>query len=199
MNNITREEWLENASLLINEYILQPQEVSLPENVKVSVGFPSGSQTAIGQAWDKECSINGETFFIFISPTLGEDMINTLQVLAHECLHLAVGIDQKHGGEFKRVARRIGFEGKLTATYAVEGTPFYEQLQNILHKMEKEYGPYPHVPFVKKMKPRKEREKNIKFFSPENPEYIVSVKESVVENYGPPLDPEGVEMEILDS
>lgn len=199
MSNITREEWLTEAAKLINEQILNPKDVSLPDNVKISVGFPFGSQKAIGQAWDKECSVDEQTFYIFISPTLGDDMINTLQVLAHEALHCAVGLDQKHGGEFKRVARLIGFEGKLTATYAEENTFFYEQLKCILKQMEDEYGPYPHTPLVKKTKPRKEREKNIKFFSPNTPEYIVTVKESVVEAYGHPQDFDGVEMEIMEA
>lgn len=198
-NTMSREEWLTEASNLINSHIMQKNETQLPEKWRVSVGFPSGSPNAIGQAWDKESSLDNQTFNMFISPTLGEDKIQLLHVLCHEMLHLCVGLDQKHGGEFRRLARKIGFEGRMTATYAAEGSDHYNDLKCVLDTMETKYGPYPHTPLVRKTKPRKEREKNIKFVSPMNAEYVVSVKESVFDMYGPPLDPEGNEMEVLES
>jgi hypothetical protein len=198
MSNISREEWLTEATKIIGKEIMQKNETQLPEKWRVSVGFPVGSQTAIGQAWDKEACQDNETFNMFISPTLGEDKIQLLHVICHEILHCCVGIDQKHGGEFKRIARKIGFEGKLTATYASEGSDHYNDLQRILEVIEAEHGPYPHVPLIKKTKVRKEREKNIKFFSPTNPEYVVSVKEGILEAFGEPKDYEGNEMQPVE-
>jgi len=192
--NRTREDWLREAAILLNEDILSKYKTCLPELWKVSVGFPS-SASAIGQAWDKEACEDGKTHHIFISPELGNhDKVQLLQVLLHECIHIAVGIDQKHGGEFKRVARDIGLEGRLTATYVSSDNPLYQQLLDIYHAVGWEY---PHVTLKKNAKPKKEREKTQTVLVSVNDEgYVVKIKNDVLESLGFPVDPWGDEMVV---
>ena len=192
----TREDWLMQASKLIETQILSPQGASMPEKYDIGVGFPSVTK-AIGQAWSKDASVDENTYHILIAPTLGnKDIINMLQVLLHEMIHCSVGIDQKHGGEFKRVARAVGLEGRLTATYVSEGSDLYNQLKSVSEQVGWEY---PHQEIVLKPKETKPRAKNfVQLVSPNNPEYIVKMKKDIYEAMGAPVDPEGDEMEILE-
>lgn len=197
MTTKTREDWLTEATMLIELQILNKHELSLPDLWTVSVGFPAGSAKAIGQAFDKEACVDKKTHQMFISPVLGNhDIINLLHVILHESLHLAVGIDQKHGGAFKRKAREIGLEGKLTATYVSPDTPLYAVLQQI----EKDIGyEYPHEAMIKQEKPKKDRVSNFAVLvSPEYPTYIIKIKKDVLEEFGFPCDPEGNVLEVLE-
>lgn len=198
---ISREEWLRLLVLRIEKEILNEHNYSLPEYWSVGVGFPSVPK-AIGQAWDKEACSDKKTHHIFISPILGdtnpENIVNLMQVLLHEVIHITVGIDQKHGGDFKKLAREIGLEGRLTATYVSPDNPLYNKLENIYYSVSNEVGHgYPHEVIIPLFKPKKEREKQIKLVSKSNPEYIVKSKQSMIENYGYPKDPWGEEMEYL--
>lgn len=189
---MTREDWLKEATLLIEQQILMEQNVNLPLDWTVSVGFPYGNTRAIGQAWDKAASADDKTHNIFISPILGkDDIVNLLQVLLHEAIHIAVGVDQKHGGEFKRVARSVGLEGKLTATFVSPNTVLYNRLLAIAEKL----GEYPHEQIQLKTKEKKKRESNfITLVSTNNPEYTLKIKKQIVEEHGYPLDSDGDEM-----
>jgi len=189
---LSREEWLEKAANLINDILLAKEGVSLPEKWKVSVGFPSRA-TAIGQAWDKAASEDEQTYQMFISPVLGNhDQIQLVQVLLHECIHLAVGNDQKHGGEFKRVARNLGLEGRLTATYVSPDNPLSATLKQIYDLVGEGY---PHTSIKKQAKTPKKRDSNfLKFVSENYPSYEVKIKKDLVEDFGIPKDPDGLEM-----
>jgi len=196
-NNLSREDWLKQAAIVIEKEILSKHSISLPQNWTVSVGFPAGSPKAIGQAWDKESCDDKKTYSMFISPILGnQDKVNMLQVLLHEMIHIAVGIDQKHGGEFKRVARLVGLEGRLTATYVSETNPLYSKLKDIYSQVG---WAYPHEVLIPKYKLKKERKSNmVKLVSVSNPEYIVKIKKDIFENEGAATDPYGEEMIILE-
>lgn len=193
----TREEWLREAAILIEKDILSKQLVSLPEQWTVSVGFPFGSAKAIGQAWDKESSEDKQTHQMFISPVLGNhDIVQMLQVLLHEMIHLAVGVDQKHGGMFKTVARNIGLEGRLTATYVSDNNPLYAQLQSIASAVGWQY---PHKTIVKNVKAKKERKSNIvKLVSPQDSSYTVKMNKNLMESFGVPKDAWGNQMELAE-
>jgi len=195
--DVTREVWLKEATLLIEKQILSKHNIKLPENWTVSVGFPAGSPKAIGQAWDKESCDDKKTYSLFISPVLGnQDKVNLLQVLLHEIIHIAVGIDQKHGGEFKRVARLVGLEGRLTATYVSESNPLHAQLENVYNDVG---WAYPHEVLLPKFKPKKERQSNIlQLVSPSDSEYIIKMKKDIFENEGAPFDRNGEEMIVVE-
>ena len=102
----------------VRAHIRDAANVGVPENTKVSCGFPGGgsARTRIGECWSPTASA-GEVNEIFISPVLS-DANDVLAVLVHEAVHAAVGVACGHKGEFRRVAIASGLVGKMTATTA---------------------------------------------------------------------------------
>lgn len=210
---MNREQWLRTAAERLDLAVLAPQGARLPEHWAISVRFPRGSRKAIGQAWPAGTAADGKTHHILISPILGnEDIVNLLQVVLHECIHVAVGNKHGHGGEFKRVARAVGLEGKLTATTVSEGSVLYKQLE----ALAKELGPYEHVTLVPRARMRggetprvpdggdegggeeapKKQRGWVRYQSTREPKYTVVVSPKSVEEWGAPRDPWGIEMEV---
>lgn len=113
----TREDWL-NAFIDRARPVFEAANAPLPVNVRVAVGFTSrGVKGArIGECWSDSASEDGH-FEIFIKPTL-DGAARICDVLSHELVHAAVGIQAGHGPAFKRVALAIGLTGKMTATTA---------------------------------------------------------------------------------
>ena len=114
----------------------------LPTKIRASCGWPSKSGLAIkkkriGEAWSATCS-GDETFEVFISPVL-QETVEVLATLVHELVHCAVGVEAKHGSAFRKVAKAIGLEGKMTATTA--GPVLMERLKGIMEKI----GKFPHA------------------------------------------------------
>lgn len=137
----TREEWL-NA--FAREAAPQFEEAGfpLPSNVRISIGFPSAGAKgrAIGECWASVCSSDGH-FEIFLKPTLETDS-RIADVLTHELVHAAVGLDKKHGPVFKRCATKLGLGGKMTATVATDA--WHAWAEPILAKL----GPMPGAPLA---------------------------------------------------
>jgi hypothetical protein len=67
------------------------------------------------------------------------DPIVVAAILAHELVHAAVGLECGHKGAFRKVATRIGLEGKMTATWP--GAAFKSNVAPILAAV----GPLPHA------------------------------------------------------
>jgi hypothetical protein len=113
----TREAFL-NAFIEAARPHFERVNAPLPSNVRVAVGFTSrGSRgNRIGECWSDAASGDGH-FEIFIKPTL-TDAYKICDVLTHELIHAAVGLDAGHGATFKRVATSLGLEGKASATVA---------------------------------------------------------------------------------
>jgi hypothetical protein len=110
---LTREGWLELAIEKLWP-LFKRHGAPLPQNIRVTVGFTSrGGEKAIGQVWS-DISSAGNVFEIFIHPSLLQ--AKALGVLVHELVHVAVGIDKKHGEVFKNLATKVGLTGKMTAT-----------------------------------------------------------------------------------
>jgi len=140
----TREEWLNAANGLLHGLFTQ-HGATIPDNIRISCGFPFGrrgitSLNAIGQAWPASLSM-GNVIELFISPVL-DDAKRVLDILAHECVHAAVGNDKGHGPVFKALAEAIGLTGKMTATVA--GPEFLEWSEEALEKL----GDYPHQKLI---------------------------------------------------
>jgi hypothetical protein len=136
----TREQWLEAAiTALRSDFVAQG--ATIPSTVKVSVGWPLGKRggkcQTIGQAFSANCSARGynETF---ISPAINDSTI-VLSTLVHELVHHVVGVEQGHNATFGALARKLGLEGKLTATTAGAA------LQARLNALAQELGEYPHA------------------------------------------------------
>jgi hypothetical protein len=139
----TREEYLLEACNLMKP-LFEAKNAPLPE-VRVSTGFPSVKALAaksmrIGECWDKTASADGKSQ-IFISPMLDNvtGPQGVLSTLAHELVHAQVGCACGHKGPFKKLAKAIGLEGKMTSTNA--GPDLTETIECIAEKL----GPYPHA------------------------------------------------------
>lgn len=149
---MNREEWLLKCTdELRPDFIRVGAE--LPVKLRASCGWPSKSGLApkkprIGEAWSATCS-GDETFEIFISPVL-QDTTVVLATLVHELTHTSVGIEAKHGSAFKKVAKAMGLEGKMTSTSA--GDRLVERLKEVLAKI----GPYPHAELKFSNAPKKQ-------------------------------------------
>ncbi len=137
----TREEWL-NAFVDYARPKFAEAGAPLPDKVRVSIGFTSKGNRGrvIGQCWHNEASADGH-FEIFIKPTL-DGAARIADVVTHELVHAAVGIDEGHGPNFKRVAKALGLGGKMTATVAEQA--WYEWALPVLDAL----GPMPYAPLV---------------------------------------------------
>lgn len=181
---MNREAWLNKAKeLLERKYFSKPSK-ALPPKLAISCGIPKGSSKAIGQCWDPTVTKDGTTQ-IFICPSQ-DDPIEILQILLHELIHACVGLSCGHKGDFARMARAVGLQGKLTATVVHKGTP----LHNELDAMARKIGPYPHKAMTKQKRVVK-RVKRVTLVSPQDPEYRVTICQSVLQEHGPPTDPWG--------
>jgi hypothetical protein len=134
----TRETWLAEFTRR-SKKIFAGAGAPLPDKIRMSVGFPSAGirGKAIGECWTDTCSEDG-TFEIFITPTIA-DPSRIADILTHELVHAAVGIDARHGPKFKRVAVAVGLQGKMTATVA--GERWHEWANPVLAAI----GPLPHA------------------------------------------------------
>ncbi|MBT7609410.1 MAG: hypothetical protein HN576_06625 [Bacteriovoracaceae bacterium] len=131
---LIREEWLNKAIDFFYSDLMSCFDKS---KTRASVGFPKNSKTAIGQVWSSLCS-KDETFEVFINPEIG-NTVRALDILAHELTHINVGLDMGHNHVFAREVKRLGLEGRPTATYA--GEAFKQSAEEFI-KLE---GEYPHA------------------------------------------------------
>lgn len=187
---MNREEWLNTFLKKLYPHF-KDQGFNVPPNIRVSVGFPSKGvkSKTIGECWDSECS-NDQQFEIFIHPNQ-DNAVKVGGILVHEIAHAVVGIDAKHGPEFKACALKVGLCGKMKST---EETP--ELLQK-LEAIVKEIGPYPHSKLI--LPPKAETPKAngpIKAVCPtEECGYHVRISPKWVEEKGFPVCPCGEQME----
>jgi hypothetical protein len=185
---MNREEWLLGAKDHIAERFFNKPSKRLPAKLALSCGIPKGSSRAIGQCWDPRVAADGTTH-IFVCPSL-DNPIEVLGTLLHELVHACVGIKEGHGGQFARMAREVGLCGKLTSTVVEEGTDLHMFLLGVVGLL----GPYPHKAMNKQGTKRKAVRTAVRLYSSEIPGYSVSIKASVLEEMGYPLDPDGNEM-----
>lgn len=137
----TREEWLNAAAQAVRPLFDEQGAADYPK-FRVSCGFPKGGRGAIGQAWTPSAS-GDATAELFISPKLEElvkvGSAGVLDVLVHELIHAVVGNEAGHKGPFRKLAKAIGLQGKMTATVTDEA------LANRLLELTAALGPYPHA------------------------------------------------------
>ena len=131
----TRESWLTAGIEHLGTDFDQAGE-PLRRGVRVSVGFPRGRRSAIGQCFSTTASTDG-TNHVFISPVL-EDAVETLAVVCHELVHVVDDCRSGHRGNFARIARALGLQGPMRATRPTA------RLAARLSELVDELGPYPH-------------------------------------------------------
>lgn len=133
----TREDWL-NAFVTYARAEFLTRGFSLPDRIRVSVGFTSGGRRgkSVGECWSDDASADGY-FEIFLRPSTQSDA-RIADILTHELCHAAVGIAEGHGKRFGACARAVGLDGKLTATHA--GQHWYAWALPVLTEL----GPMPY-------------------------------------------------------
>jgi len=137
----TREEWLVACAAAVRPLFDEQGAPDYPK-FRVSCGFPKGGRRAIGEAWTPDSSGDG-TAELFVSPEL-ETLVEAgsagvVDVLVHELIHAVVGNEHGHKGPFRKLAKGIGLEGKMTATVA--GNELADKLLHLIAPL----GPYPHA------------------------------------------------------
>jgi uncharacterized protein YjaZ len=83
--HILREAWLTKLVGIMGETLFKPHGYEVPEKLRISVGWPRGKRTVIGQHWQPSCSADG-SHEIFISPRLA-DAVEVAATVAHEVGH----------------------------------------------------------------------------------------------------------------
>ena len=136
---ITREEWLERAVSALRP-LFKRAGAPIPTKVRVACGFPSrnaraSSRQTIGECHDSDA---GGVPQVFISPAVAEP-VQVAAILVHELIHAAIGCEHGHGPVFRKLALKLGLEGKMTATVA--GADFAADLKLLTGKL----GKYPHA------------------------------------------------------
>lgn len=194
----TREQWLEAAVQKLQPLFKQAEYVFKTEfpSVRVSVGWPSKGGTAkkskvIGQCWSTKAASDGVAQ-VFISPTMGEDLVHTLGVLVHELVHAWDDCASGHKGKFAIAAKTLGLVGKMTESNVGES------LRTVLQQVIDELGEFPHAPLIPS-EMDKERKKQttrmIKLVAPDCCDYTVRTTQKWIDE-GLPLCPHNVTMEV---
>jgi hypothetical protein len=118
-NAATREAWL-NSFVQSARPIFAGAGYPLPDKVRVSVGFTSTGARgkSIGECWSDAASEDGY-FEIFIRPNANSDA-RIADILTHELIHAAIGLEAGHGKAFKAAMNALGLEGRVTSTTAGE-------------------------------------------------------------------------------
>jgi hypothetical protein len=136
----TREDWLNALADEFRVIFFNKKVAPALPKIRISCGFPKGKRTAIGQCWSNLCS-KDKTYEIFIHP--GEaDGLRVGDILLHECIHAAVGLECGHKGTFRKVALACGLTGAMPATTASD------ELKKTLTGIIEKIGKYPHAKLV---------------------------------------------------
>lgn len=91
----------------------------------------------IGQCWASHTTAD-KTPQVFVSPVLS-DAGQVLETLTHELIHAWDDCKSGHRGDFAKLAKRVGLEGKMTATHAGDA------LKARLDEIAAQLGDYPHA------------------------------------------------------
>lgn len=184
---MNREAWLEAAVAKLRPVFIGAG-YTLPEIIRVSVGWPSAGGLAnkkrvIGQCWYGQMS-KDKNPQLFISPLLDQvtDPAGVLPTLVHEIGHVAAGADAKHGPRFKTMMKKVGLEGKPTATTA--GADLIERLI----VLAEELGPFPHSCIIP-VKVPKTQTTRMRKITCETTGYLVRSTKKWIEEIGVPICP----------
>ena len=191
MNYATREEWLVAAIAEMRPWYRE-LGVGLPENIRVSCAWAKGARKgAIAWCWKTEASADGATE-LQVSPEKAV-AFDVLAALTHELIHASDNGASKHGGHFRETAKRMGLEGKMTATYA--GNDLTDRLTALAAQL----GPYPHAtlnPATPIDGEKKQTTRMLKIVCPMDGYTVRSTRKWI--EVGLPYCPCGMEMELED-
>lgn len=144
--------WFEKATQELSDKVFRPIGRKVPKNIRINVsqlrtankthghttlGLCYPTHYTAGKNKPKKEVVN--IIQMNIATTGRDNSVDVLDTLAHELIH---AIDDnksghKKGGDFDKMARAIGLEGKLTSTYAGE------ELKGRLNSIIKSIGKFP--------------------------------------------------------
>lgn len=185
----TREDYLLRAVRQLGVLIARKTGEKVPQDIRVSVGFPSRSvRKVIGQCWHPDSAADGVPQ-VFVSPLL-DDPVEVLAVLAHELLHAINHADGKHGhgAPFAALAKPLGLEGKMTAT--VPGDELKAELKLVADKL----GEYPHKALDLGMLAPKQTTRMLKLEAISCCGYVARTTQKWLDEAGLPQCPHGSDM-----
>lgn len=137
--SMERQEWVEKALLALRTHFSN-KGYTVPNNIRITIGWPKGGRKRIGECFFTEGSFD-QHFEIFISPELGKGSVHgshpVMEVMTHEICHTIAGYKAGHNKPFKVIATAVGLEGKMTST--VPGPIMLE----LIKSFEELNGPYP--------------------------------------------------------
>lgn len=184
---MNREAWLQAAVEKVRPLFLG-HGYKIPE-VNISVGWPSSGglgtkKKTIGQCWFGSTTADGKPQ-LFISPLLDDvfEPQGVMATLIHEVCHVAAGPDAKHGPAFVKVARKMGLEGKPTATNADE--VMVEKIKQIVADL----GPFPHSKIVPTENSPKKQGTRMKKCECGDCGYVARTVKKWIEEVGAPICP----------
>ena len=127
--------------------MLGSSQGTLPDKIRVSVGFPSRRALAtknrvIGQCWAGAASEDGVPM-ILVSPVL-KDGLTAAGVLLHELVHAVVGPKEGHKGKFVALAKEVGLVKPWLSALPSDDTNLV--LTDIITRV----GEFPHAALVPK-------------------------------------------------
>lgn len=150
--SMQRQEWVEKALVTLRSHF-DFCGYKVPDNLRVTIGFPVGGRKRIGECHYSENSTD-QHFELFVSPELGKDSKHgnhpVMEVIAHEICHTIAGHKAGHKAPFKRIATTIGLEGKMTST--VPGP----LMLDLISRFENDNGPYPAGALTRSMLKKKQ-------------------------------------------
>lgn len=142
MTTTNREDWLTAA---VNELrpFFDAINKPLPENVRVTCGFPSNAKRsgAIGECWADTASAD-KTFEVLISPVL-DDPLHVFDVLVHELCHSTAGA-MNHGVNFKVTANAMHLVPSAGPA-GWKATGRSDAFEPTFGEIITSLGPYPHA------------------------------------------------------
>ena len=184
---LNREAWLQAAVQKLRPMFLG-HNFTVPE-IAVSVGWPSKGalstkKRVIGQCWFGSTTADNKPQ-LFISPLLDEVVTpdGVLATLVHEVCHVIAGADAKHGPHFIKVMKKIGLEGKPTATTA--GEELVERCKQIYTDL----GAFPHSKIVPTLNDPKKQSTRMKKCECSDCGYVARTVKKWLDEVGPPICP----------
>lgn len=189
MRHTARETWLQAAAETMALWIPQAGGNEIPP-LRLSCGWAKrASKKSIGWCWQREVSADGVNE-IQVSPEIAEP-VQVLGTLLHEMIHASDDGESKHSGYFGVVARAVGLDGKLTATYPGD------ELHARLELVAAELGPYPHAALSPKAVVGKQGTRMLKLVCPDDG-YTARTTQKWID-IGLPTCPCGAGMELEQS
>ena len=181
---MTREDWL-NAMVARLRPHFAAHGATVPERLRVSIGFPSHGGLSLkrrrtGEHWGEACSADGH-HEIFISPLL--EQAEACSTLAHELTHACLPPGVKHKAPFKRLGLAIGLEGNPSSMGAGP------ELAAHLVALGSEIGPWPTARLNVSELPKPQGTRLLKADCMAGSGYCVRVTRKWVDEAGAPICP----------